>query len=73
MYTTCSELVVFMFKTGKSMNNQLSYCGLVDPRINASDKDLPVKVRFSSLKLIKGIYKKCEESQKFVNRHRHNI
>ena len=24
------------------MNNLLSYCGLVDPRINASDKDLPV-------------------------------
>jgi hypothetical protein len=26
----------------KSMNNLLSYCGLVDPRISASDKDLPV-------------------------------
>ena len=25
------------------MNNFLSYCGLVDPRISASDKDLPVK------------------------------
>ena len=24
------------------MNNLLSYCGLVDVRINASDKDLPV-------------------------------
>ena len=24
------------------MNNFLSYCGLVDPRISASDKDLPV-------------------------------
>ena len=42
MYTTCSELVVFMYRTGKSMNNLLSYCGLVDVRINASDKDLPV-------------------------------
>ena len=38
VYTTCSELVV----TGKSMNNLLSYCGLVDPRIIASIKDLPV-------------------------------
>ena len=28
--------------TGRSMNNLLSYCGLVDVRINASDKDLPV-------------------------------
>ena len=42
MYTTYSELVVFMYRTGKSMNNHLSYCGLVDVRINASDKDLPV-------------------------------
>ena len=25
------------------MNNLLTYCGLVDPRISASDKDLPVK------------------------------
>ena len=26
------------------MNNLLSYCGLVDVRINVSDKDLPVVV-----------------------------
>ena len=32
MNTTCSELVVFMYWTGKSM----SYCGLVDERISAS-------------------------------------
>ena len=25
------------------MNNLLSYCGLVDVRINASDKDLPLQ------------------------------
>ena len=25
-----------------SMDNNLSYCGLADPRISASDKDLPV-------------------------------
>ena len=42
VYTTCSELVVFMYCTGKSMNNLLSYCGLVDPRISVSDTDLPV-------------------------------
>ena len=42
MYTTCSELVVFMYRTGKLMNNLLSYCGLVDARISASEKDLPV-------------------------------
>ena len=43
VYTTCSELVVFVYWTGKSMNNLLSYCGLVDPRISASGKDLPVQ------------------------------
>ena len=45
MYTTCSELVVFMYRTGKSMNNLLSYCGLVDAKIRASEKDLPVTDR----------------------------
>ena len=33
-----------MYWTGKSMNNLLSYCGLVAPRISASDKDLPVSL-----------------------------
>ena len=42
MYTTCSELEVFMYWTGKSMNNLLSYGGLVDARITASGKDLLV-------------------------------
>ena len=42
MYTTCSELVIFMYWTRNSMNNLLSYCGLVDVRISASEKDLPV-------------------------------
>ena len=42
MYTTCSEGGVFMYWTGKSINNLLSYCGLGDARISASGKDLPV-------------------------------
>ena len=42
VYTTCTELVVFMYWAGKSMNNLLSYYGLVDARISASDKDLSV-------------------------------
>ena len=42
MHTTCSELVIFMYWTGNSMNNLLSYCGLVDARISGSEKDLPV-------------------------------
>ena len=33
---SCFELV------HNSMNNLLSYCGLVDAKIRASDKDLPV-------------------------------
>ena len=43
MYTRCFEPVVFMYWTGKSINNLLSYCGLVDAWIRASNKDLPVK------------------------------
>ena len=44
----CSELVLFMYGTCnrvyscKPMNNLLSYCGLVDARVRASNKDLPV-------------------------------
>ena len=42
------------------MNNLLSYCGLVDLRINASDKDLPVYIIFvfevSGIKLTKSTY-----------------
>ena len=45
LYTTCSDLAIFMYWTHKSMNNPLSYCGLVDARISASDKDLPVHIR----------------------------
>ena len=42
MYTTCSELWIFMYWTGNSMNKLLSYFGLVDARISASEKDLSV-------------------------------
>ena len=42
MYTTCSELGIFLYWTGDSMNNLLSYFGLVEVRISASEKDLPV-------------------------------
>jgi hypothetical protein len=34
MFSPCSELAIFM-------NNLLSYCGLVDARISASERDLP--------------------------------
>ena len=37
LFTTCSKLF-----SGKTMNNLLSYCGLTDARMQASEKDLPV-------------------------------
>ena len=40
VYTTCSELVVFIFWTCNSMKNLLSYCGLVDARISGSEKKI---------------------------------
>ena len=33
---------MFMYQNCNSMNNLSSYCGLVDAKIRASDKDLPV-------------------------------
>ena len=40
------KLGIFMYWTCNSMNNLLSYCGLVDAKIRASDKDLPVKLKY---------------------------
>jgi hypothetical protein len=50
MYTTYSELGIFMYWTLNSMNNLLSYYGLVDARINASEKKIPVPFRKHPLK-----------------------
>ena len=36
MFSTRSELAIFKY-------NLLSYCGIVDARISASEKDLPAK------------------------------
>ena len=44
MFSPCSKLGKFSYLTCNSMNVMLSYCGLVDAKIRASDKDLPVKV-----------------------------
>ena len=38
------ELGIFMYWTCNSMNNLLSYCGLVNERISVSDINLPVSV-----------------------------
>ena len=42
MFLPCFALVVFMCRTGNSMNNPLLYCGLVDAKTSASDKYLAV-------------------------------
>ena len=38
----CTQLVPPRFELVIFMNNLSSYCGLVDAKIRASDKDLPV-------------------------------
>ena len=46
------ELGIFMYWTCNSMNKLSSYCGLVDAKIRASDKDLPVA--YYNLKFVFG-------------------
>ena len=48
MFSPCSELGIFMY----SMNNLSSYCGLVDTKIRASDKDLPVQRPLGSTRVL---------------------
>ena len=38
----CTQHVLNLYFSGNSMNNLLSYCGLTDSRMRASDTDLPV-------------------------------
>ena len=40
----CSQHVVNLYFTGISMNNLGSDCGLVDAKIRASDKNLPLQM-----------------------------
>ena len=49
----CTQLVLNLYFSGESMNNILSYCGLTDARMKASEKDLPVVV----------IVRKCHSSK----------
>jgi hypothetical protein len=57
VHTTCSEIAFFMYWTRNSMNNLLSYCGLVDAKIRASDKDLTVESSFYSIQYQYWIWK----------------
>ena len=41
VYTTCS-VGILSLQFSWTMNNLSSYCGLVDAKIRATDKDLPV-------------------------------
>ena len=41
LYTTCCELF-----SENSINNLLLYCGLIDAKMRASEKDLPVTLSF---------------------------
>ena len=40
----CTQHVVSLYFSGNSMNYLISYCGLTDARIRASEKDLPVQL-----------------------------
>ena len=48
------------------MNNLLSYCGLVDAKIKASDKDLPVLITtiiFPSYQFLMGLHMNVKKQQ----------
>jgi hypothetical protein len=47
------ELGIFMYWTCNSMNNLWSYFGLVDSKIRASDKDLPVSCMITQMTQIR--------------------
>ena len=64
MYTTCSELIVFMYWTGKSMNNLLWYCELVDERIWSNNKDLPVQMPIWHL--FELLFKYCKAMKSYI-------
>ena len=44
----CTQHVLNLYFSGDSMNNLLSYCGLTDARMRASEKDLPVNANNTS-------------------------
>ena len=46
----CTQHVLNMYFSRNSMNNLLSYCGITDARMRASEKDLPVTVKHVDFK-----------------------
>ena len=61
------ELGIFMYWTCNSMNNLSSHCGLVDAKIRASDKDLPVKWLDFQLWFAKQVWKQKMLCGNFYN------
>ena len=55
------------------MNNMSSYCGLVDAKIRASDKDLPVQKRSEASKTTPGTSQKIWHTSTFWNVLCHGI
>ena len=70
----CTQHVLNLYFSGDSVNNLLSYCGLTDSRIRASDTDLPVKVSLNVIimkqnlpnkKSVRKCYEKRSEMKNF--------
>ena len=43
----CTQLVLYLYSSGNSMNNLLSYFGLTDSKMRPSGTDLPVQGRYA--------------------------
>ena len=65
IFWECSELGILMYWTCNSIKNLSSYCGLVDAKIRASDKYLPLhensKLRTPLPDFV--VYTNCSECQ----------
>ena len=77
MEITCEEHVLPMFCAcsfhGNYMNNLLSYCGLIDAKIGASDIDLPVQILIIDPRQIvfgdlTSVAKNIDEAKKYSNK-----
>ena len=69
MFWERSELAIFMYWTGNWIKNLLSYCGLVDAKIRASDINLPVILPpiQSCLKSFGGLFKDYVRKSSVMN------
>ena len=64
VHTTCSQHALTLQFSCNSMNNLLSYCGIVDARIIASEKDLTVQNSTATLLQFQSQHDRlCQEFQ----------